>query len=201
MQAQFRDVMYVGTKPRKQDNVTGSDAHVWNGLGDIQKVTPMDAEKLSKHPSIWVDVTEWPEAKRISAVEAVRETIRDQQRKYQPVRTLAAATVTELQDELSRRVIPSSLPAPSAAARTPVRTQPNEPVDEHGQLRSRPANSEELLGDIVGAMLELDPDKKELWDGEGQPALQAINESLGYKISKSELNAAVKKYQQPRATA
>lgn len=46
------NVIYIGDKPEKVDNVSGSGA-VWRGHGDVQAVKPESWEKLSKHPNVW----------------------------------------------------------------------------------------------------------------------------------------------------
>lgn len=47
------NVIYIGDKPEKVDNVSGSGA-VWRGHGDVQAVNPESWAKLSKHPNVWV---------------------------------------------------------------------------------------------------------------------------------------------------
>lgn len=50
-------VEYVGSKDRKEDNVSGSGT-VWNGPGDVQPVTLIQWGLLSKHPGVWRKVQE-----------------------------------------------------------------------------------------------------------------------------------------------
>jgi hypothetical protein len=45
-------VQYIGTKERKEDNLTDSGT-VWHGQGDVQQVTHQVWGKLCKHPGIW----------------------------------------------------------------------------------------------------------------------------------------------------
>lgn len=45
-------VMYVGTKPFKEDNVAGTGV-TWIGQGDIQRVPAIAWAKLSRHPDVW----------------------------------------------------------------------------------------------------------------------------------------------------
>jgi hypothetical protein len=47
------NVIYIGDKPEKVDNVSGSGA-VWRGYGEVQAVKPESWAKLSKHPNVWV---------------------------------------------------------------------------------------------------------------------------------------------------
>ncbi|MCH8180258.1 MAG: hypothetical protein IIA02_10810 [Proteobacteria bacterium] len=47
------NVMYIGTKSRKEDNIAGSGL-AWRGHGDVQPVTAAQWAQLSKHPDIWV---------------------------------------------------------------------------------------------------------------------------------------------------
>lgn len=45
-------VEYIGTKERKEDNLTGSGV-VWHGHGDVQQVTAAQWGALSKHSEVW----------------------------------------------------------------------------------------------------------------------------------------------------
>lgn len=51
-------VEYIGTKERKEDNLTGSGV-VWQGHGDVQHVTTAQWGTLSKHSEVWrrVEIT------------------------------------------------------------------------------------------------------------------------------------------------
>ena len=51
-------VEYIGTKERKEDNLTGSGV-VWQGHGDVQHVTAAQWGTLSKHSEVWrrVEIT------------------------------------------------------------------------------------------------------------------------------------------------
>lgn len=53
----IRRVMYVGSKPTKQDNVAGSGL-TWNGQGDVLPVPVTFARRLCAFPDVWRDVTE-----------------------------------------------------------------------------------------------------------------------------------------------
>lgn len=44
---------YVGLKEAKTDNVSGS-GHTWFGPGDDKLVTDEQAEKLARHPDVWL---------------------------------------------------------------------------------------------------------------------------------------------------
>ena len=50
-------VMYVGLKPRKFDNVAGTGL-TWHGSGDIQYVSANAWALLSRHPDVWREVTD-----------------------------------------------------------------------------------------------------------------------------------------------
>jgi len=52
---------YVGLKATKTDNITDS-GHVWNGHGDVRRVTPEQAAKLRAHPDVWEILDSEPEA-------------------------------------------------------------------------------------------------------------------------------------------
>lgn len=52
----LRAVKYIGMKPNKPDTVCGTGLF-WEKPGDIKVVDPDVAERLSKFPSIWKDVT------------------------------------------------------------------------------------------------------------------------------------------------
>lgn len=55
------NVKYIGTKDRKEDNITGSGL-AWRGHGDVLPVTPAQWAQLSKHPDIWVRAEDEPPA-------------------------------------------------------------------------------------------------------------------------------------------
>lgn len=46
------EILYVGNKPTAYDNITRSGV-VWNGPGDVQKVTDAQAKLLLKYPDQW----------------------------------------------------------------------------------------------------------------------------------------------------
>lgn len=66
------DVEYIGTKDRKEDNVSGSGL-VWNGSGDIQAVTREQWAKLQRHPEIWRAIA--PAVTKVSAPAAPQVTL------------------------------------------------------------------------------------------------------------------------------
>lgn len=53
-QAHSVGIRYIGAKPKKNDNVAGTDT-VWSGFGDVQEVPPAAAAKLlaTKYANIW----------------------------------------------------------------------------------------------------------------------------------------------------
>ncbi len=55
------EILYVGSKPAAFDNVARSGV-VWNGPGDVQKVTDAQAKLLLKYPDQWVLVNREDEA-------------------------------------------------------------------------------------------------------------------------------------------
>lgn len=58
-------IEYVGLKPAAIDNVSGS-GKTWAGAGDVQHVTPAQAEKLLAYPDQW-RIAEQQEEKKPTA--------------------------------------------------------------------------------------------------------------------------------------
>lgn len=52
---------YVGLKASKTDNISDS-GHVWNGHGDVRRVTTEQAAKLRPHRDVWEILDSEPEA-------------------------------------------------------------------------------------------------------------------------------------------
>jgi hypothetical protein len=48
----MQKIRYIGTKPRKEDNVAGTGV-VWNGRNDVQEVPEHAVPKLLAHPNVW----------------------------------------------------------------------------------------------------------------------------------------------------
>lgn len=57
MKEQLVMVAYVGAKPMAYDNVAKS-GKIWNGNGDIQEVTPAQAQILTRYSDQWALVDE-----------------------------------------------------------------------------------------------------------------------------------------------
>jgi hypothetical protein len=189
----IRDIMYLGPKLRKTDNVTGTDGRVWHGLGDVQRTTLMEALKLTKH-DFWKDVTDWPETKRVLAISDAQKRYAQAQRISQSQVTLENATEEELEAMLRAKRKPVSLPGPNSIREAPKPGRAGEESvdDDEGLPVSRPEKIEEVIAAITGAVLQLDPGRKELFDENDNPTPEAVTDALGYKISAKELKAALK---------
>ncbi len=57
-QPQTIDIVYVGSKKFKPDNVCGTGT-VWFGYGDVQKVERKHAPKFMAHPDVWMIADEF----------------------------------------------------------------------------------------------------------------------------------------------
>lgn len=191
-----REVMYVGRKARKGDNVTNSKGRVWNGLGDVQLVTELEALTLIRHPDIWQDVTQWNEKQRVDVCNEVREKMRAEKRLNQREVPLSLATLEELEAQREKLIgMGKKMPAKTATSKNaPIPPmKPGEVHDDHsGDPVSRPGSQKEVIDAIVGAIMQLDPGKPELFDSEQNPTLEAVIDILGYPVSASELKAANK---------
>ncbi len=194
-----REIMYIGRKERRTDNVTGNPGRIWNGLGDIQRVTELEAQRLVRHADVWADVTEWPEGKRIETVEKIRDKVRAEKRAFQPKVTLDVASEEELENELFRRRHPGGkAPAKNASAPNVPIIKPGDHTDPNtGDAATRPATPAEVVHAIIGAVMLMDLGKPELFDEKQNPKLEAVVAALGYQVSKSELNAALKEFNKP----
>jgi hypothetical protein len=67
-------IQYIGSKPRKADNITNSGA-VWNYQGDVQTVSQEVGLRLLRHPDIWARVGDIEAEHTANTVRAVLETI------------------------------------------------------------------------------------------------------------------------------
>lgn len=61
-QPQTIDIVYVGSKKVKTDNVCGTGT-VWFGYGDVQKVERKHAPKFMAHPDVWLTAEEFEKLK------------------------------------------------------------------------------------------------------------------------------------------
>ncbi len=50
--AQLVSIVYVGTKPTAYDNIARSGV-TWDGCGDVQQVTDVQAKQLLRYPDQW----------------------------------------------------------------------------------------------------------------------------------------------------
>jgi hypothetical protein len=192
-----KEIMYIGKKPLKRDNVNQVPDRVWNGVGDVVAVTDAEAIKLTLplYSGIWMDVTKLDESARTKIVEALRERFRAEERAVTPAGEVARALNTlsteELEKELRRRRErygkPSGDKAPASQNAAP---NPNSRATE-GEETERPESTEEVVLEIAGAITALDKENRSHFDDDGNPVLESIVAALGYKVSQSELNAAV----------
>lgn len=182
-------IMYIGRKPTKWDNKNNVRERVWQGLGQvITDIPDLEANKLTEHPDIWMDVTNIKEKGRSEIIARYQEKYRDERRRDRAgqVITLDTATDEELEEQLRRRregrgrpvsnpVDDSNIPRyPGGGART-----------SQGEVRSKPTNTAELAADVFGVFTTLNPEKD--LDGQGKPYLERVNEKLDYEITQKEL--------------
>ena len=191
----IRSIMYVGKKPRTSDRVNENPGRVWNGLGDIVPVSAMDALKLKQHADIWVDVTDWPEARRISKINQIRETLRLEARKNTTAAALAAAQTLDIEELESiireRRKLPT---IGSIEGKDVVTGKIKGPEDDDLDPTERPTNTKEVVEAIVGAIMTLDPDKPEFFDQDGNATIEAVSAALGWNVTDLELAAAMRHF-------
>jgi hypothetical protein len=192
-----KQIMYIGKKPTKRDNVNDVPDRVWRGLGDVQNVTDAEAIKLllPAHADIWKDVTGLDDEKREEIVAQLREKHRAEERAVTPAgeieRALKTLSTSELEKELRRRrvadgkVDQNPAPAPSAPVNTQRSSTESTPENE------RPKNTDDVVQDIAGVIVTLDKENPAHYDSDGQPLFEAVLERIGYEISKSEFAAAV----------
>lgn len=197
MSQHLREIMYVGRKPSARDNITGLD-RFWRWVGDIVPTSELDALKLLKHSDVWADVTDLTEAQRAQKIASVQEKLRSEKRSQQLNRTLDAATIQELQDELARRMNPSALATrqDGGAARPKIPGQSEDPTEGDGTVVERPQSSDDVVAAIIGCIMTLDPGKKELFDKDGNPYVNTVSDAIGYKVSRSEVDAALRQMAQ-----
>lgn len=189
-------IMYIGNKPSKVDNVnTNAKGRVWEGLGAVVEVTPLEAQKLKAHPDVWMDVTNIDEKARTKIVEKIQDQMRAARRAHQTNVLLKDASVQEIEDELYRRKHGAERPASVKAQRSPP--GPDRRGDEgnngiDGNAAERPGTPAQVVDAIVTAIRSLDPDKPEYFDAAtGNPTKEAIENLLHYPISKTELKAGI----------
>lgn len=189
------EIMYVGLKDKKEDNVNaGARNRVWIGLGDIQKVTPMEAVALKAHKDIWMDVTQLDDKARSKIIEAVRDEIRGKRRAMQTLGVLLRdASEEEIREELKRRqALKGKRVVPEVTEASPQVRRHSEGEALDGEAASRPDTQAEVVLAIADAINALDPDKEEYFDQDGNPTQEAVQSILHYKVSKSELQQGIK---------
>lgn len=194
-----REIMYIGKKPTKRDNVNDEPNRIWAGLGDTIAVSDAEARKLLQpaYADVWIDATDMDQAGRSKLIAELRDRFRAEQRKITPAddlsKALSALSDDQLAGELSRRraqdgrADQNALPPPQlpgSKLTTDPSLDPNAP--------ERPSNTNDLIEEIAGTLLGLDKENKGHFDSDGYPIMEAVQEALGYKISKSELDNAVK---------
>lgn len=191
-----REVMYIGKKPTKKDNVNDEPNRIWRGLGDVQTVTDIEARRLvePRFKEVWLDVTGMEEAVRSSIIAKLREQFREEQLRVTPAedvsRVLSAASDQQLLGELQRRQLTDGLPSRNALPPAGLRSTKlkDSPLDE--DVRERPTNTEELIEELAGTIASLDKENPEHFS-DGYPVTEAIEDVLGYRVSKSEIEAAL----------
>lgn len=192
----FLQIMYVGNKPNKVDNVNANaKGRVWEALGAVVEVSPLEAQKLKAHPDIWLDVTNLDEKARTKIVDKILDQMRATRRAHQTNVLLKDASVQEIEDELYRRKNGAERPALVKTQRAPP--GPDRRGDEgnngiDGNAAERPGTPALVVDAIVTAIRSLDPDKAEYFDAStGNPTKEAIESVLHYPISKTELKAGI----------
>lgn len=192
-ESNLREIMYIGRKPTKTDNVNEGSGIEWYGMGDVQRCTSLQTVNLLRHPKIWMDVTGWDDARRTELVATLQEEFRAEQRRLAQAPTLATASLDELQAELERRK--GLAPIERGVKTGDVKTQRAREVtdDLTGEPASRPDRQEDLLNAIVATVMDMDTENTVLFDDNGDPTLEAVTQALGYSITASELNAALER--------
>lgn len=133
------NVMYIGTKSRKEDNIAGSGL-AWRGHGDVQPVTPGQWAQLSKHPDIWV-----------RADDASPTTTQPQ---HQPT-AIAAAIANTAITAVTAPAAPVVSVAPAAADTSTVSSSTG-PVKVALYTEQTPQPVAGLLGsDVLGSIIDI----------------------------------------------
>lgn len=194
----MRKVMYIGKKDTKADNVNHVPARIWRGLGDVLEVGDMEAAKLTEGFSdIWLDVSALSEDDRKALVESFQKEFAKERRatadRNAQSPNLGVATMDELEAEIEKRQRQLSPTDPKARDGQPLPKgtitgkRPDAVIE-----KERPRDSTILLGEICTAIQTMDVENKQHFDGDGRPNLEVIMGLLGYKVSNSELDHALK---------
>lgn len=185
-----QEIMYIGKKPTKVDNKNNIQTRIWRGLGQVIGGIPdLEAEKLTAHPDIWMNVTKMNKAQRTELIAALQEQYRAQARRDREgqIITLDNASDEEIETALRKRRALRGKAADNPIDKKNVGVA--HPKGTHGnesEIRERPENSDDLGSDIYGALMALDKEKD--FDAERKPYLERVNEQLGYSITQKELD-------------
>jgi hypothetical protein len=196
----MRKIMYIGKKATKTDNVNAVPSRIWRGLGDVVEIiSDLEAAKLCvpAFDAIWRDVTDLKVEDQRALVSAFQDQFRAEARKQAEMNKTnvnpALLSDEELLRELEHRQKLKG--APPVLTDPKVRPQGAGPVGNRGAEDGegeRPKNTDQLLNDIIQAIGLLDKDNKSHYDGQGRPNVEAIRGLVGYNVSQSELDHAVK---------
>lgn len=187
----MRQIMYIGLKPTRRDNINDNPNRVWPGLGAILEVSDVEAKKLVIVADAFLDVTEMNEELRTAAVEKSKEKLRQNERTARGgIVTLAGASEDELREELRRRNKAFGIGKQVDPSELTKGNQIRELADEK-EARERPSSTDDLIADIVGVIVSLDSENTDHFDAKGLPRIEAIVKELGYHVEQAEVDAAV----------
>lgn len=187
-----KDIMYVGRKEQKVDNKNHNYQRIWRGLGQVIKGIPdLEAQKLSSHPDVWMDVTGMSAKDRATVIAALQVQYRTEQRKAREGQAILLeqanedeleAALAKIRKERGKAVVNSVNAGLVPAAPAALGSSANAT-----ESRERPKSTDEMGEDIFGALTELDSEQD--FDGQGNPYLERVTAKLGYSITQVELDA------------
>lgn len=190
-------IMYIGFKDSKVDNITPNYSRTWNGLGDIVEVEALDAQKLCTHQTVFLNVTGWDDDKLNAKVKELQEIKRARERQVNAAPPLSLYTDAEIAAEYDRRFKGKPM---DLVARTPIvktndvtseQVRVKEVVGADNELAQRPETQAEVVDAISATIMNMDNTNTALWDEDGNPTKAAVEDALGYQVSRDELNTAI----------
>lgn len=172
------DVVYVGSKSYKEDNICKTGA-VWFGYGDSQKIERKYIPILLKHPDVWMLKTEFDNRGLVAETSVNRD---DQAPK--PMPSLSANFTFKAEQEKQAQ-------ADSENTQESQQSQDNKPAVVPGLINSTAvptATLEEIKGAIVLMLGE--KEKEGYFTDKGRPRVDSVRALCGKDVDMKMLNEA-----------
>jgi hypothetical protein len=197
-QPQTIDIVYVGSKKFKTDNVCNTGT-VWFGYGDVQKVERKHAPKFMAHPDVWLTADEFKKLNPDADSQKLTDSTDDLAGAGSAPLVPAQLTSSETKTDSAPAVVNAQagladapIVAPAAAPDSGSETKASEDGKSEKTDEEKSEKSGEQLAAIKNAILSLEQgNPKHFSTTNGVPVVSAVrNAANNESITAAEVRTA-----------